>query len=220
MSRVVVGADLCKGEWAAIRLRDGVFEAGAVLPNLAEVVSMFGNDASIIAVDIPLSYPPEGSKGRACEQEGRSLLGSRRSSMFDTYPRSVLLAPTHEEANRKSQMTIGCGIPQQSFALGKAIREAAILAEQDTRIHETHPELVFANLAGSLASKKSWSGFRQRLAALEHAGIKLPIEFSEMDRAAFDDVLDAAAAALAADRIFLQSARRVPADPVEPPIWF
>ena len=71
-----------------------------------------------------------------------------------------------------------------------------------------------------MAYKKSWTGFRQRLNALEAAGVKLPVEFPEMDKAAMDDVLDAAAAALAADQIALGTGNRLPIQVTEPAIWY
>ena len=220
MARIVVGADLCSGAWAVIRLVEGRFDAGAVLGTLAEVATTFGADASVIAVDIPLSYAAPGFKGRVCEREGRKRLGPRRSSMFDTYPQAILAAGSYAAANALAQATLHQGIPQQSYALGKAIQEAIALSEKDSRLRETHPELVFHHLAGQLASKKSWTGFRQRLAALEAAGVKLPVAFPEMDKAALDDVLDAAAAALAADQIALGQGRRIPIQESEPAIWY
>lgn len=220
MARIVVGADLCAGSWAAIRLLEGRFDAGGVFPNLDAVAATFGAGASVIAVDIPLSYPAPGLKGRACEREGRKLLGPRRSSMFDTYPEAVLATEGHSAANELALRTIGRGIPKQSYALRAGIREAIALARRDPRLHETHPELVFVRLAGPMARKNSWTGFRQRLEALDGAGIHLPIEFPEMDRAAMDDILDAAAAALAADRIALGLGHRLPVQPSEPAIWF
>jgi len=220
MVRIVVGVDLCRGSWAVIRLVDGHFDAGSVLPSLAEVAATFGADASVITVDIPLSYPVPGTKGRVCEREGRKLLGPRRNSMFDTYPEAVLAADNHAAANSLAQATIGCGISQQSYALWAGIKEAIALSESDSRMHETHPELVFLRLAGFMASKKSWTGFRRRLIALEAAGVMLPVEFPEMDQAAMDDVLDAAAAALAADQIALGTGIRLPALKTEPAIWY
>jgi predicted RNase H-like nuclease len=220
MARIVVGADLCKGSWAVIRLVDGRFDQGTVIRSLAEVAATFAKDASVIAIDIPLSFAEPGTKGRACEREGRALLGLRRSSMFDTYPQEVLGAPNHAAASALSLQTVGCGIPQQSYALGNAIKEAIAFCEHDSRFFETHPELIFANLAGPLATKKSWTGIRQRLKALEQAGVFLPVDFPEMDKAAMDDVIDAAAAALAADRIALGSARRVPLSTSEAGIWY
>ena len=220
MARIVVGADLCEGSWAVIRLVDGRFDAGDVLPSLAEVAATFAAEASVIAVDIPLSYAAPGTKGRACEREGQAMLGARRSSMFETYPLAVLEAPTHAAASALAFQTVGCKISQQSYGLRHGIKEAFALSEQDPRLHETHPELVFARLAGELASKKSWNGVRQRLNVLEAAGIHLPVDFPEMNRAALDDVLDAAAAALAADQIALGRGNRVPAQSFEPAIWY
>jgi predicted RNase H-like nuclease len=140
--------------------------------------------------------------------------------MFDTYPEDVLAAENHAAANALAQATVGCGISQQSYALRAGIKEAIALSGRDPRLHETHPELVFLRLAGAMAYKKSWTGFRQRLNALDAAGVKLPIEFAEMDKAAIDDVLDAAAAALAADRIALGNGNRLPTLASEPAIWY
>jgi predicted RNase H-like nuclease len=220
MARIVVGADLCAGSWAVIRLVDGRFDAGTVLPSLAEVATTFGADASVIAVDIPLTYAAPGVKGRACEREGRAMLGPRWPTMFETYPQAVMNAETYAEANALARSTIGKGLPKQSYDLRKAIKSAIALSERDPRLHETHPELVFLRLAGLLASKKSWTGFRQRLSALEAAGVKLPNDFPEGEKVAIDDVLDAAAAALAADQIAQGAGNRVPAQMSEPAIWY
>jgi len=220
MARIVVGADLCAGYWAVIRLVDGRFDAGTVLPSLAEVATTFGADASVIAVDIPCSYPAPGTKGRVCEREGRAMLGPRWQSMFETYPEVIMLAETYEAANALARSTIGKGLPKQSYDLGKAIKEAVALSEKDQRIYETHPEVVFLRLAGALATKKSWTGFRQRLLALEAAGVKLPNDFPEGDKVAVDDVIDAAAAALAADQIALGTGNRLPIQVSEPAIWY
>jgi len=220
MARIVVGADLCMGSWAVIRLVDGHFDAGAVLPSLAEVATTFAADASVIAVDIPLSYSLPRTKGRACEREGRKLLGRRRSSMFETYPQAIMEAESYAAANALSKATTTYGLPKQSFSLGNAIKEAIALSEKDARLIETHPELVFLRLAGQLAYKKSWTGFRQRLNAMETAGVHLPVNFPEMDQAAMDDILDAAAAALAADQIAMGVGNRMPAEECEPAIWY
>lgn len=220
MPRIAVGADLCSGKWAVIRLIDGRFDAGAVLPNLRDVASTFARESTAIAVDIPMSYPPDGTKGRLCEREGRARLGPRRSSMFDTYPQAIMEAADYGTASTLAQSSLGMGIPRQSWALGPAIRDAIRTASSDNRFFETHPELVFARLAGVLAPKKSWTGFRQRLNALGRVGIDLPTELPSMDAAAMDDVIDAAAAAYVADQITLRIARRVPIDLVEPGIWY
>lgn len=51
------------GSWAVTRLVDGDFDLGTVLPTLVEVATTVGKDASVIAVDIPLSYVSPGTKG-------------------------------------------------------------------------------------------------------------------------------------------------------------
>lgn len=220
MRRIVVGADLCKGSWACIRLVDGRFEEAGIFPTLQEAARTFGAQASVIAVDIPLSYPAEGEKGRLCETLGRRILGPRSSSLFDTYPRAVLEAEPFEVANELARQTTRHGLTKQSYALRKAIREGVALAALDPRIHETHPELVFRRLGGVMASKVTWTGMRQRLQALEGVGIAFPMELPGMDAAAVDDVLDAAAAAHAADSIARGVGNRVPLEGNGGIIWY
>jgi hypothetical protein len=65
---------------------------------------------------------------------------------------------------------------------------------------EVHPEVAFVLLVGDvLPRKRSWSGVTTRRAVLERAGLELPDRFPGDDRAAPDDVLDAAVCALVAD---------------------
>ena len=81
---------------------------------------------------------------------------------------------------------------------------------------EVHPELCFAELAGTpLADAKStWAGAARRRQLLAAAGIVLDGDLGLVGRqVGVDDVLDAAAVAWTATRVASGCARRLPADP-------
>jgi predicted RNase H-like nuclease len=85
------------------------------------------------------------------------------------------------------------------------------------RVVEIHPEASFGQLAGApLQSLKStWAGIARRRQLLAGAGIILPEDLGPAgEKAAVDDVLDAAAAAWTALRVVRDQARPHP-DPPE-----
>jgi predicted RNase H-like nuclease len=81
-------------------------------------------------------------------------------------------------------------------------------------VREVHPEVSFAEMLGrpARASKKTWSGMRERLEPLQRAGIAVE-GLSGTGAAGVDDVLDAAAAAWTAARILRGEAISLPATP-------
>jgi predicted RNase H-like nuclease len=85
---------------------------------------------------------------------------------------------------------------------------------RDARVHEVHPELSFAVLAGEpLAfAKRTWNGQRERIRLLRSAGVKIPDRL-DAGLVAADDVLDAAVTAWSATRIARGEHVTVPADP-------
>ena len=82
----------------------------------------------------------------------------------------------------------------------------------DSRIHEVHPEVCFQLLAGASLrhSKKTWGGHEERRVLLESAGIVVPAELGNANRAGVDDVLDAAVAAWTARRLARGEAKSFP----------
>jgi len=117
------------------------------------------------------------------------------------------------------QPILSCGQSEHDLAPTSAQHGCA--GEQG--VPEGFQGVALAFLPGPILSWKTWitpQGSQERLAALEQGGIRLPLGAPGFMRAPLDDVLDAAAAALAADRIVLGTARRVPDAEEEPAIWF
>lgn len=82
---------------------------------------------------------------------------------------------------------------------------------------ESHPEASFAQLAGAPlhSAKSTWAGIARRRQLLADAGIVLPENLGPAgEKAAIDDVLDAAVAAWTALRVTRDQARSHP-DPPE-----
>lgn len=207
-----IGVDGARGRWIAIALGvDGRFASAVLADTLAEIRDAFPA-ALILAIDVPIGLPAEGS--RAADLEAKMLLGPRRATIFPAPPRPVLEATTYAAARAKARELTGKGLSAQSFALRHNILEAETLSG-DPRVHEVHPELAFRALSGRvlLSNKRTWNGAVERQEALETAGISLPAHLGSAGAAPVDDVLDAAACAWSAQRIAKGEAECVPSEP-------
>lgn len=197
----VVGVDGCAGGWIAVHLRGGAFAEARFHPGLAELVQ--GADGAVIAIDVPLGLSEDGGLWRECDLRARAMLGPRRGSVFPVPSRRVLECASRAEADRVQRRLAGKGVAAQSFALFSKIREADELRRRGVRLHEVHPEVSFAAMAGGpLAwSKRTWNGWAQRVRLLADQGIAVPDDLGDAGSVPVDDVLDAAAAAWSAGRI-------------------
>ena len=170
----VVGVDGFRDGWVAVVLLEGQFGGAFTANHFAEVVGAVP-DAATIGVDIPIGLPATGR--RRADVAVRAELGARRSTVFLTPPRRVVEQDTYASANALAKKDYGFGISKQSYALRRKILDVDSVVRTDQRIHEVHPELAFVSMSGGeLASKRSYAGVRQRLGALDAAGIVLPEE--------------------------------------------
>lgn len=196
----VVGVDACPGGWVGVVLGDAGVEA-AVQAETLEALAEQVPDAEGFGVDVPIGLPADGV--RPADMAARRFLGPRRSSVFATPVRAALQADTHAEASAVSRRLAGQGISRQAYALARSILDAdRWVAGAATPVWEVHPEVSFTVLLGHPAGapKKTWVGLRERLGALEAAGVVLgPLPGA--GRAGPDDVVDAAAAAWSATRL-------------------
>ena len=198
---LTVGVDACRGKWLAVALQDGVF-AGARFGSTVSVLAAFWPDATAIGVDIPIGLPD--APGREADRAAREFVGERRSSVFPTFPRAILEAPTYEEAKAAC---IARGWPRpslQSYGMRHRILEVDAAAAADERIVEVHPEVSFRELAGrDLPPKRNAEGAVARRAALRGVGIEVPDDLPYP----VEDVLDATVAAWSAARYAAGAAR-------------
>ena len=211
----VVGVDACRGGWVFIRLVDGQFDSAKFHQSFAQGVNASA-DAIVIAVDMPIGFPPLPAQRRGADVGARALVGPRHSSVFPAPHPDVLHAPNYEEARQISRDVIGLGLPAPSFALREKILEVEPVARRDARLREIHPEVSFKALADRCleTSKDQWNGQMERRAFLAKHNIVIPDDLADAGTAGADDVLDAAAAAWSAHRIAKEQAIALP-DPPE-----
>ena len=199
--QVVIGADGCNHGWVFVRLENGAFNSAVVYEDFAAGVGASG-DATVIGVDIPIGYPVQPAQQRAADGAARAMVAPLTSSVFPTPHPGVLAAPDWPAANALSRELTGRGLSPMSYALIPKILEVGLIAGQDERIYEVHPEVSFRALAGhALASKKQWNGHAGRRALLAAAGIVIPDALGDAGTVAADDIVDAAVAAWSASRI-------------------
>ncbi len=206
------GVDACKGGWVAVVLGAGGFRHAVVASGFERLVAAL-DDASVIAVDIPIGLPSD--RPRAADAAARAFVGPRRSSVFTTPPRAALQAPNYPMARSAAQRDFGRGLSTQSYALAPKILEVDRVAARDSRIVEVHPEVSFRAIAGAPLDqpKKTWNGQMARRLLLAGEGIRIPTDLGVAGAVAPDDVLDAAAAAWSGRRKAHGSANSLPHPP-------
>jgi predicted RNase H-like nuclease len=212
----VLGVDACKSGWIGIALSEGMLSAHGAT-GISELVeeAADGGPLAVIAIDIPIGLPDTGR--RQADLLARKAVGRLWASVFMTPVRPALEAPDYATAADLSRHLAGEGISRQAFALqAKVLQVDQWVRQTSYSVVEVHPEASFAQLAGvPLQSRKSsWAGMTFRRQLLGGAGICLPDDLGAAgEKAAPDDVLDAAAAAWTALRVLRNHARPSPNPP-------
>lgn len=210
----VVGIDAYAKGWVAVVAVDGAVSAVHVFPTASAVMAAVPG-AAAYGIDIPIGLPS--GPTRVADALARRFVGPRSSSVFNTPPRSVIEAPTYEEARHIASERFGKGVSSQSYrGLRAKLLEVDRLVGPGSNVFEVHPEVSFRALSGEpLAySKRSWNGQMERRDLLSAAGLELPRRLDEAGAVPVDDVLDAAAVAWSAGRVARGEAGSLP-DPPE-----
>jgi predicted RNase H-like nuclease len=198
----VTGVDGCARGWIAVTLRSPDRRAGEIAGVRVVVAATLDGLplAGVTGIDMPLGQVATG--WRDADLIAKRALGRRGVTVFTIPPRPVLECLTYAEANRACRDLTGKGLSVQAWGLRRKIAEADEFRRRAAvPLHEVHPELAFAALAGGAPlpdSKHTKAGLAARRALLANAGITLP---PKVPGAAEDDLLDAAAVAWSARRI-------------------
>ncbi|WP_029062624.1 DUF429 domain-containing protein [Labrenzia sp. DG1229] len=224
----LAGVDGCKGGWAAVirspadpeTVRLEIFTTFETLLNSSPLLG-------IIAVDMPIGLPDFISPGgRGPEKAARMHLGHRQSSVFAVPSRAAVYETDFRDACSAAFRTSEPPrkVSKQCFFLFPKIREIDTLMtpELEKRVYEVHPELAFwrlnaereMSLPKKVKSRANPGGLDQRRDLLVCKG--LPKEFLDQPPprgCGRDDLLDAAANCLIAERIHLGLATPFPESP-------
>jgi len=198
----VTGVDGCAGGWIAVTLSSPDGNAGEIAAvRVAVAATLDGLPlAGVTGIDMPLGLVAAG--WRDADLIAKRALGRRGVTVFAIPPRPVLDCLTYAEANQACRDLTGKGLSIQAWGLRRKLAEADEFRRRAAvPLHEVHPELAFAALAGGAPlpdSKHTKAGLAARRALLDNAGIALP---PRVRGAAEDDLLDAAAVAWSARRI-------------------
>ncbi len=205
----LLGVDGYRGGWVGARLdADTITWCTASIGGIDGLVA----GCAVAAIDIPIGLTERG--WRSCDLVAKELLGVGRSRVFMTPPRAVVelgLEAPNAVAQERSRELTGQGVSRQALALSARILDVDRLLP-DERIIEVHPELSFAELAGSvLPSKKSAAGVGARLQALRAWRSDVEGVLAACpDEVPVDDALDALIALWTAQRHARGTARCVP----------
>jgi predicted RNase H-like nuclease len=230
-----LGIDGCPGGWIIAGLHDTVATARwtprfSLVGDLSVVFQVARRGDASIVIDVPIGLPAHGV--RACDAAARRLLArAHASSVFNAPVRDALAVvggrpyvtdrqreAAYQRACRVNERRSGLRLSRQSFHLLPRIAEVdrRISPALQSRVHEGHPELIFQMLAGRpLATrKKTADGVGERVQVLAGAGVVVEVETvrARLGRQAVsaDDVVDAAACAVAARRVTLGEALVLP----------
>src|SRR5688572_13711849 len=220
----LVGIDGCAAGWIVASAGESLeglrFEIRAELGGL---IAEAAGGAAQVVIDVPIGLPQTGA--RLCDVAARGLLRApRNSSVFPAPCRAVLAAQTYDEACALSVQVSGKRISRQLFGILPKIRSVDALMSRAVQewVREAHPEVTFAELAGTgrgLAHyKKEAEGEAERLALLRpFIG---PIDVTAVraglgpGKVARDDIVDALVCLVTAHRIHRGEARILPEGPV------
>ncbi|MCK7612337.1 DUF429 domain-containing protein [Roseibium sediminicola] len=221
----VAGVDGCKAGWIAVlrNLDDPADLRLELFPTFADGIAWVPH-LDVIAVDMPIGLPDTiGPQGRGPEKAARKHLGMRQSSVFTVPSRAAVYEEDYRRACATAERTSQPPkkVSKQCFYLFPKIREidALMTPVLEARVYEVHPELAFWRLNGEaemslpkkVKSRANPDGLDQRRDLLVSKGLPRAFLDQKPPRGCGrDDLLDAAANSLIAERIFLGEAKPFP----------
>jgi predicted RNase H-like nuclease len=216
----VTGIDGCRAGWVAVMLTTRAAAVPLSASPLAVAVTIAPSLdelrlAGMVGVDMPLGLLAVG--WRSADLLARRALGRRGCCVFAIPPRPVWAETAYADANRRCRELTGRGLSAQAWGLRAKLLEADRYRRAAAHpLHEVHPELAFAAMAGAPLpdSKHSKAGLTVRQELLATVGITLPKAQGLPRGIGEDDLLDAAAVAWSARRISAGTAK-ILSDPAQ-----
>lgn len=216
------GIDGCQAGWILITFDEdpGYF----VLRSDEELEEAF-NAYDRIFLDMPIGLEDD-TYTRECDRLLRETLGAEyASSVFSPPIRPALHAPSYVEANIQSYDYTEKKLTVQAWNITPKIRTVDSLLQKNeelqTKVLESHPELIFMNLNGGMIyqKKKTKKGLRHRLSLVSEYQKVAADFFREIkeefrrNEVAEDDIVDSMALALAARHSVEHPIKTLPENP-------
>ena len=160
-----IGVDGCKGGWIAAVLDHGYLQFKKY-DRIDKVIAEHPEfSAFLIDMAIGLRNNPDQIRP---DDVAKKELGEKAPSVFPIPSRLAVYTEREDAQKEANKMTLGKSLAKQSIAIIPKIRELDEFLnahpEYKNRILESHPEVVFARLNGSvvLSKKKEYLGFMER----------------------------------------------------------
>lgn len=161
-----IGVDGCKGGWIAAVLDQGELRLGKYI-SISSLVERYPEfDAFLIDMAIGLRDRLDQTRP---DHAAKIELGKKASSVFPIPSRSAVYADNEETQKLENIRTLGKSLAKQSIAIIPKIRELDVFLrdhpDYKNRILESHPEVAFARLNGSvvMSRKKEEPGPSERI---------------------------------------------------------
>ena len=221
-----IGVDGCRDGWFWVGLSDSSGWRFGVCKD-AKALGAVAVGSKLTLIDVPIGLKEAGPEERLCDKEARRMLrGPRSSSVFRAPARPAVLAKSYPEANVINRRATGFGLSRQAWGIAQKIREVDELLRVNHAlrkiIREAHPEVCFCSLNDRQPmshNKKQTAGRCEREELLARilpessSIIESAVEAYRRNRVAWDDILDALAAAATAKLGGASRLRTLPANP-------
>lgn len=215
-----IGADGCRGGWIACILDHGEF----IMKRFDSVESLIESypDFDAFLIDMAVGLRDNSDQIRP-DDLARRELGARSATVFPIPSRQAVYAETEDAQKEANIRALGKSLPKQTINIIPKIRELDEFLnrhpEYKNRILESHPEIDFARLHGSVvwSRKKEFIGFDERVRILERFifGQSLGRMWEEAKefKCKPDDMLDAVCLAVTAALTDAGMSETIPKDP-------
>lgn len=215
-----IGVDGCRGGWiAAIVTKEELkIEKYEKIEDMVKKQDAF----SELLIDMPIGFPDNQDDIRP-DTVARKIVSPRTSTIFSVPSRSAVYAVLEEEQIKRNKKSIGKGLSKQSLAIIPKMRELDVFLQEHTEyknvIKESHPEICFARLNGSvvMSKKSNDDGLEERLSILRRYLPELSrsmiLNKSKELRCNRDDIIDAICLAVTGRLSTLGKAECIPEKP-------
>ncbi len=215
-----IGVDGCTGGWIAAILENGKLRHERH-PSLRELTRRCPS-FSCLLIDMVIGLRNSPQQIRP-DDLARKELGWRGSTVFPVPSRAAVYAENEEEQKKANLLTLGKSLSRQTINIIPKIRELDEFLEENpayrTCIFESHPELDFARLNGSvlMSRKKEDDGIHERVAVLRKHLPDLSVEGLQSKakelKCNIDDIVDATCLAVTASLAASGQCETIPACP-------
>ena len=214
-----VGADGCRGGWIAAVIRDGALSLGRY-SGLKELTEEIPFDSCLIDMVIGLQGSAEQIRP---DSAARKILKGRASTVFPAPCRKAVYGKTKEERQEANVQVLHKKFISQTDAIIPKMREVDEFLQANPSyknvIQESHPEVCFARLKGSvlMTSKHDPEGIRERAAVIRNYFPDVTEEWIRSRSAAMkcgeDDVVDSICLAIVANLMLQKKTETIPPEP-------